>query len=107
MLNRIKRILGLDFSSSDEGSFILNEFIDMYTQAILLEINEIAIPTSLEFILVEIVCARWNKRGQEGLKSESIDVVSQTFHDELLEPYRVYLEKYKMNKTQSNRVKFL
>lgn len=106
MLDRIKRILGLPTTADENTDFLLDYFLEMYKNAILIEIDELEIPLSLEFILIEVVCARWNKRGQEGLKQESIDVVSQTFHDELLDPYRVYFRKYKENKTESNRVRF-
>lgn len=110
MLDRIKRILGLSLEVDNTNEdFLLEQFIDMYSNALALEINETMVPQQLEFILIEVVCARWNKRGQEGLLTESIDVVSQTFHAELLDPYRIYLNTYKNNKAtpKSNRVKFI
>ena len=111
MLSRIKRILGLSLvEESSTDDFLLEQFIDMYSNALALEINESAVPQSLEFILVEAVVSRWNKRGSEGLKSESIDVVSHTFHDDLFAPYKHFIASYKANNNPAslaNRVRFL
>lgn len=110
MLDRIKRVLGLSLEDSNSNEdLLLEQFIQMYSSAIQLEINETMIPQQLEFVLIEVVSARWKKRGQEGLVSESIDIVSQTFHSELLDPYRIYLKTYKNNAAipQSNVVRFI
>lgn len=110
MLDRIKRVLGLPLEvETTKEDFLLEQFIQMYSNAIQLEINETLVPQQLEFVLIEVVCARWNKLGQEGLVSESIDVVTQTFHAELLDPYRIYFNKYNKNTAvpNPNRVRFL
>ncbi|MCH4825784.1 phage head-tail connector protein [Planococcus halocryophilus] len=111
MLDRVKRILGLSLvaeTSSDD--FLLEQFIDMYSNALILEINESIIPASLEFILIEAVVSRWNRRGLEGLKSESVDIVSHTFNEDHFSSNRQFIEAYKANMkliNQTNRIRFL
>jgi len=103
-LNKVKRILLLSDSTKDE---ILNDFIEMYTKAILLKTGSIDFPEVLNFILVEAVTARYRKLGSEGMISESIDSVSQTFHDEVLIKYENYFNEYRKQNGLRPRIRFL
>ncbi|MFP3357585.1 phage head-tail connector protein [Planococcus sp. SIMBA_143] len=98
MLDRIKRALGLPLGTENtEDDFLLEQFIEMYSNALMLEINETTIPSQLDFILVEVVVSRWNRRGSEHLKAESVDVVSNTFYEDIFSPYKFFIETYKSN----------
>lgn len=82
LLQKIKRILNITDKAKDE---VLNDFIEMYTQAT----NNVGgfnqLPLELEFALVELVVARFNQLGSEGLKQEKVDIISNTFIDDLFE----------------------
>lgn len=91
-LDRIKRILGFIDETKDS---ILNDFIEMYSNAIIVKCGATEFPTEMNFVLVDAVIARYNKIGSEGLKSENIDVVSMTYHDDILSPYDSYFVEYK------------
>lgn len=97
LLTRIKRIINV--TNKDD---ILNDFIEMYEQAICLKVNADKLPVQLEWILIEAVIARYNKLGSEGMKSEKIDVVTMQFHDELLDQYDSYFEEYKRQNSDTN-----
>lgn len=111
MLSNIKRILGLSLTEIDtEDDAVLEQFIEMYFNALCIEVDEITVPTSLQFIVTEAVISRFNRRGSEGLKNESVDVVSQTFETDLFAPYKQLIQSYKANKqkaTGTNRIRFL
>lgn len=92
ILSRIKRIIDIQDDASDD---VLTVFIDMYSRAICLHTGTNQTPTELEFILIEAVCSRWQRRGSEGMKSEKIDVVTQQFTEEVLKEYMPYIEQWK------------
>ena len=104
-LSKVKRILSI--TNDVEKETILNDFIEMYTQAILLKTGSTELPQVLNFILVEAVVERYRKIGSEGMKSESVDIVSATFHDEVLDKYEDYFKEYREQQNQRPRVRFL
>lgn len=91
-LTRIKRALGLTDNTKDD---IISDFILMYSDAICLRSGAEQVPQELWYILVEVVIARYNRIGSEHLKAENVDVVSQTYHDEILLAYEPYFTEYK------------
>lgn len=82
MITKIKRILNIDNNSKDS---ILNDFIEMYTQATNNFGGFPVFPEELEFAMIELVVARYNQLGSEGLKQEKVDIISNTFIDDLFE----------------------
>lgn len=108
ILSRIKRIIGLFDNSKDD---VLTDFILMYESAIKLKADVEIIPISLEWILIEAVISRYQRIGSEGMKSESVDIVTMQFHDEILAQYDAYFDDYKRKNNGSSselvRVKFL
>lgn len=69
-----------------------------------LRISQDIIPTILEDIVMDIALARYERFGSEGVSSESVDAVSQSYHDNYLLPYENILEEY-VRQTQK-QVKF-
>lgn len=96
ILAKVKRILGIEIEDLSK-ELVLIDFIEMYTEAINLKVSVTEFPTSLNFILVEAVSSRYRKIGSEGMKSEGIDVVSVTYHDEILDQYTPYFTEFKKN----------
>ena len=60
MINKIKILLGI--TDNDE---LLNEIIERTEYKILNYINKKTLPGELEFILIELVISRFNKKGVE------------------------------------------
>lgn len=52
------------------------------------------IPEELEWIVIELVVARFNRLGSEGMSSESVDGHAVTFGDSLLEEYESEVARY-------------
>lgn len=98
ILNRVKTILGVE-----DKDVLLQVLIQNQIEAIQLLIKEDVVPDSLAYIAVETTIARYNRLGSEGLKSEGIDVISQSFIEDLMTPYQAQLNNYvsEKNKTAS------
>jgi hypothetical protein len=98
ILTRVKTILGVQ--DKDE---LLTGLIQNQMEALMLLIGENVVPGALAYIVVETVIARYNRLGSEGLKSENIDVIGQTFIENLLGPYQTQIDGYikTKNKTTS------
>lgn len=91
-LEIMKLILGIEDNEKDA---VLLAIINIQTSAILNEIGAEELPIQLEHVVIETAIARYNRIGSEGLKSENIDVIGQTFLSDLLEPYAKTLKSFK------------
>lgn len=95
MLDKIKVILQIEDNDRDN---ILNEFIEMSSQRIKNRINENSVPPELEFIVKEMVIARFNRVSSEGLASEGSGGGSRAYIEDILETYSEDIEEYKTKK---------
>lgn len=91
---RVQNIINVE----DSELGVINELIDIQTESLLLLINEKTLPKNMEFIVVETTIARYNRIGSEGLDSERIDIVNQTFTKNIFEPYQKLISEYRKNK---------
>lgn len=91
-LETIKLILGIEDNEKDS---VLLAIIGIQTNAILNEIGAEELPIQLEYIVTETAIKRFQLIGTEHLKSEGIDVISQNFITDLLEPYTKTLKTFK------------
>ena len=96
ILTRVKAILGIE--NKDD---LLSYLIENQIQALLVILGEEVLPESLTYIVVETTIARYNRLGSEGLKSEGIDVISQSFIEDLLSPYQSQLNAYSKTKNKN------
>ena len=64
------------------------------------------IPENLTFIIVETTIARYRKVGAEGMSTKKIDVISNTYSDDLFEPYEEIIARYS-NKTTHKKVRLI
>ena len=101
LLNRIKTLLQIN--DNDE---LLNEIIEITEYKILNYINKKTLPDELEFILIELSIARFNKIGSEGFASESVDGKSVSYEDDF-EKYKQYLDDYLFRTGQNKGFKLL
>lgn len=88
-LNRIRVVLGV--YDQDE---LLSELINITQEKIISYLNVGEIPKSLSWILVELVVQRFNRIGSEGLTTESVDGKQNSYIEDELSPYKVYLDEY-------------
>lgn len=103
ILNEVKISLGLSSSDKDE---LLLSLIQRSSNQVINHINEKSLPNGLEYIVIELTIARYNRIGSEGIKSESSDGVSFSYKDDLLEDYKKDLNKWiENNKTTSKNLK--
>ena len=101
LLNRIKTLLQIN--DNDE---LLNEIIEITEYKILNYINKKTLPDELEFILIELSIARFNRIGSEGFASESVDGKSVSYEDDF-EKYKHYLDDYLFRTGQNKGFKLL
>lgn len=88
-LNRIRVILGV--YEQDE---LLIELIDITQEKIMSYLNVNEVPRNLTWILVELVVQRFNRIGSEGLTTESVDGKQNSYVEDELSQYKVYLDEY-------------
>ncbi|WP_221637625.1 phage head-tail connector protein [Listeria booriae] len=91
ILSRVHVRLSITDSSKDE---LLGELIKGVTDNIAIRVGLVAFPAVLSSIAVDASVSAYNRIGSEGLTSESIDVISSSFIDDLLEPYDKQFERY-------------
>lgn len=103
ILNEVKITLGLSSSDKDE---LLLSLIKRNSQTVINYIKEQKVPLELEYIVVELVIARYNRIGSEGLNSENSDGVSFSYSNNLLDSYKKDLDRYiAYKKSQLDKVK--
>lgn len=88
-LSRIRIILGVY-----EQDQLLRELIDITKEKILSYLNVKEMPQALSWILVELVVQRFNRIGSEGLVTESVDGKQNSYIEDELSQYKVYLDEY-------------
>lgn len=105
-LTKIKVILGLTDNSKD---VLLNELYSNVGNAVALYIGEQQTPLELSWIVAEATVVRFNKLGSEHLKQENIDVIGQTYIEDVLSVYKPYLDAYisRNSTTSPKRLKMI
>ncbi|MEB6213522.1 hypothetical protein MXL49_16700 [Enterococcus casseliflavus] len=97
VLSRVQRLLNVE----PEKLAQLEEIIEIQYDALLAKLVPTSlpsiVPSSLEFIVVETSIARYNRLGSEGLASEGVDVISQSFIEDLFEPYMTDISRFNSN----------
>ena len=89
---------------------ITTELLDEYTQTatdrINLRVGVTILPPELESVAVEVVCALYNRKYHEGIKSENVDTFSVSFVDNVLNKYEKDFNLYlQMKQTQDNAMR--
>lgn len=94
MLERIKKLLGIQDNLQDEVLDILIDNVESHLIALL---GKDEIPEQLNFIVEEITVRRYNRIGTEGMQSESVEGHSISFYDlkDEFVPYESIIAAYK------------
>jgi hypothetical protein len=103
VLDNVKTLLGISDNSKDAP---LNVLISQAEQAIRNYTKLTTIPAELTFVTESVVVAKYNQQGSEGYKSESVEGLSITYHDDVFRLYIPYLDEYKST-TGMNRLRML
>lgn len=94
MLEKIKRLLGLDGNEKDA---LLEDIIETIEGRLKVRIGETAVPSELSYIVVEVAVSRYNKIGNEGMKNYSQDGEAISF-DDLFADYAADIAEWKESK---------
>lgn len=88
MLEQVLILLGI--SDPDEAvTSLLNQIINMTQQRLLLRLGVNAVPSELEYIVVEVSIVRYNRIGSERLQSHNVEGESMTWNSE--DDFKPYL----------------
>lgn len=100
---RVFSILKYDLEDSNQ----IDSIIENVKNALLVKINATTVPKQLEFIVVEASIARYRQLGSEGMKSETIDAHTMSFHDDLFAPFKTIIDEWKFNNKSLAKVRFV
>lgn len=106
MLNELKLLLGITDNDRDE---LLKLLISLATQRLRHKLGGIEPPDELNYIIVDVVVARFNRIGSEGLSSHSVEGESLSFTDDDFERFDEDIQKYlnSLSGSASGKVRFL
>lgn len=106
-LNRIKRRLGItDHNQND----LINDLIEDAQSHFKLITRQDEIDTKYDFMIREVAILLYNRKGSEGIQSESVDGYSATYSESLFGDFMDILNKdFNLNEEyrKRGRVKFL
>lgn len=97
-LNNIKILLEIDDDSQDP---ILTVLLTHSVQLINVYLNVSDLPRALEFIAEEITVKKYNKLGSEGVITEKLDVITNTYSLDDLAEYKNILDVYKSTQVEA------
>lgn len=102
IIDKIKLLTGADDNSWE----LLETIVYLVESKVLNRIGELEVPKKLEFIVIELSVARFNRIGSEGLKSESVDGAVQTYENEL-EAYEPIFAEYMARKENKGKLRVI
>ena len=100
ILNRIRLMINVEGREE-----LLQEVIRLVAMPVLLYIKQEAIPTELEWIVVELAIKRYNRIGAEGFTEEKSDNIQNRYEENMLNEYIPFLDRWIENNTEVVEVK--
>ena len=97
MLENLKLLLNITGTDRDE---LLTWLIDTASQRLIILLGLMpttseyglivpsTVPEALEYIVVDVACARFNRIASEGMRSDSVEGESISFYDTDFDPYK-------------------
>ena len=106
MLNELKLLLGITDNDRDE---LFKLLISLATQRLRRKLGGIDTPDELNYIIIDVVVARFNRIGSEGLTSHSVEGESLSFTDDDFAKYEDDIQDYldSLSGGKSGKVRFL
>lgn len=102
-IDRIKRMLSMD-TDDDSSENLLYDIIDLVEAQLKNRLGGIRkIPDSLEYIVDNVVLARFNQIGDEGKSSMTVEGESASWLTDLFAPFEEDIQRYldRVNETVS------
>lgn len=95
IIDRIKLMLNIE-----DREELITEIVKLVAMPVLLYIKADNIPPELEWIVVELAIARYNRIGAEGYTEEKNDNVQNRFEENTLDKYIPFLDKWIEDNTE-------
>jgi len=93
-IDRIKRMLSMD-TDDDSSENLLYDIIDLVEAQLKNRLGGIRkIPDSLEYIVDNVVLARFNQIGDEGKASMTVEGESASWLTDLFDPFEADIQRY-------------
>lgn len=93
-IDRIKRMLSMD-TDDDSSEDLLYDIIDLVEAQLKNRLGGIRkIPDSLEYIVDNVVLARFNQIGDEGKSSMTVEGESASWLTDLFDPFEADIQRY-------------
>ena len=104
LLDRIMLILGVD---ADKEALV-QEIVSLVATPVLLYLGIEELPTELEYIVIELAVARYNRIGAEGYLEEKNDNVQNKFYETPeIDKYYPALDRWKEANLEKETVKLV
>ena len=100
ILNRIRMMINVEGREE-----LLQEIIRLVAMPVLLYIKQEAIPTELEWIVVELAIKRYNRIGAEGFTEEKSDNIQNRYEESMINEYISFLDRWIEDNTEVVEVK--
>lgn len=109
MLEEIKTVLGLSDVPGGTVDPILKVLIKTVTARLLVLIGATEVPEALQYIITEVVIARYNRIGSEGVASHGVSGETMQWNDDDFTPYQKDIDAYRLSQDveQKGKVRFL
>lgn len=112
MLDKLKLMLGLTGDLDADTEAKLELLIDTISQRLCILLTSDTVPTELEYVVVEVAIARYNRIGSEGVDNHTVQGESMHWAtDDDFEPYKdeiqAWLDAQKDPTTLRGRLRFI
>jgi hypothetical protein len=106
MLENIKLLVGITNNDRDD---LFKLLISLATQRLRRMLGGVEPPDELNYIIVEVVVARFNRIGSEGLSSHSVEGESLSFTDDDFAKFDDDIQDYlnSLSDSKSGKVRFI
>lgn len=103
MLEQVLILLGIS-DPTEQVTSLLNTIISMTQQRLQLRLGTSAVPTELEYIVVEVSVVRFNRIGSERLSSHNVEGESMSWNSE--DDFKPYLAEINAWVAQQEDLKY-
>lgn len=109
MLKTLKAMLGFENEEDASLDTKLNYLLTMATQRLQVLLGGLEPPAELEYIVIDVAAARFNRLGSEGLKGHTVEGESLQFNDNDFDSFandiQAYLDRQK--EAKRGKVRFI
>ena len=112
MLDKLKLMLGLTGDLDDNTKAKLEQILEIISQRLCILLNASIVPAELEYIVVEVARARYNRIGSEGVDNHTVQGENMHWNtDDDFAPYKrdiqAWLDAQEEPTTLKGRLRFI